>query len=310
MDYSKLTKPELLKICDEKGMSKCKSKTKAELLQLITQNTQSDASTPSAPIHLKPLIKWSGGKSDEIKMFEQYFPEKYDTYLEPFIGGGSVFFYIQPSKAVISDVHTELVDFYRSIGKGKGREIFDFMEKTPNNEETYYNVRDKMEIHDELDSAKRFYYQRKTCFRGMLRYNKNGKFNIPFGRYKTINYDELLNTHYEQLLQRTDILNAGFETVFEQYNDENHFMFLDPPYDSEFTDYGYCQFGKEEQKRLANCFKNTKIKCLMIIGKTPFIEELYAGFIVGEYDKKYRFKLYDNRIGDEINTTHLVIKNY
>ena len=71
----------------------------------------------------------------------------------------------------------------------------------------------------------------------------------------------------------------------------NNFMFLDPPYDSEFTDYGYCTFGKEEQKKLAKCFKETNIKCLMIIGKTPFIEELYKDYIVGEYDKKYRFNV-------------------
>ena len=87
-------------------------------------------------------------------------------------------------------------------------------------------------------------------------------------------------------------------------------MFLDPPYDSEFTDYGYCQFGKEEQKKLACLFKETKIKCLMVIGKTKFIEELYKDYIVSEYDKKYKFKLYAGRIGSEINTKHLIIKNY
>jgi DNA adenine methylase len=184
------------------------------------------------------------------------------------------------------------------------------MQNTPNEENIYYEVRDKMKINDELDSAKRFYYQRKTCFRGMLRYNKNGKFNIPFGRYKTINYTDLTNNNYENLLSRTEILNKGFEYIFETYNDANNFMFLDPPYDSEFTDYGYCQFGKEEQKKLALLFKNTKIKCLMVIGKTKFIEELYDGYIVSEYDKKYKFKLYNNRIGDEINTKHLIIKNY
>ena len=93
-------------------------------------------------------------------------------------------------------------------------------------------------------------------------------------------------------------------------NDSDNFMFLDPPYDSEFTDYGYCTFGKEEQKKLAKCFKETDIKCLMIIGKTPFIEELYKDYIVDEYDKKYRFKLHSGRVGDEINTKHLIIKNY
>jgi DNA adenine methylase len=260
--------------------------------------------------HLKPLVKWSGGKSDEIKMFEQYFPQKYEKYIEPFVGGGSVFFHLNPVSAVISDVHIELIDLYSSIGKGKSPEIYEFMQNSPNDETTYYQIRDKMEIANELDRAKRFYYQRKTCFRGMLRYNRNGKFNIPFGRYKTINYSDLLNPHYEALLSRTEILNKGFEYMFENYNDENNFMFLDPPYDSEFTDYGYCQFGKEEQKKLAELFKTTKIKCLMIIGKTSFIEELYNGYIVSEYDKRYRFKLYANRIGDEINTQHLIIKNY
>ena len=144
----------------------------------------------------------------------------------------------------------------------------------------------------------------------MSRYNKSGKFNIPFGKYTTINYSDLQNNDYETLLSRTEILNKGFEHVFDNYNSADNFMFLDPPYDSEFTDYGYCQFGKEEQKNLAQLFKETKIKCLMVIGKTKFIEELYKDYIVDEYDKKYKFKLYAGRVGDEINTKHLVIKNY
>jgi DNA adenine methylase Dam len=165
-------------------------------------------------------------------------------------------------------------------------------------------------VSNELDNAKRFYYQRKTCFRGMMRYNKKGKFNIPFGKYKTINYNDLKNKRYEELLKKTKIFNKSFEYVFEKYNDKNNFMFLDPPYDSEFTDYGYCKFGKEEQIILANLFKQTKIRCLMIIGKTKFIEDLYKDYIVSEYDKKYKFKIHSGRVGDEINTKHLIIKNY
>jgi len=335
MDLTKSSKAELLIKCEDLGITKCKSKNKQELIYLIEEKTSTtnkkkpfiiedddeETNVVIAPkveikkaennsIHLKPIVKWSGGKSDEIKMFEKYFPENYDKYIEPFVGGGSVYFYLNPKSAVISDVHTELIDMYKSIGEGKMSEIYDFMKVTPNDEQTYYRVRDEMEIKSALDNAKRFYYQRKTCFRGMLRYNKNGKFNIPFGRYKTINYSDLENKEYEQLLGRTEILNKGFEYIFENYNNENNFMFLDPPYDSEFTDYGYCQFGKKEQEKLAELFKNTKIKCLMVIGKTKFIEDLYNEYIVDEYDKKYKFKLYDNRVGDEINTKHLVIKNY
>jgi len=303
MENSNKSKKELLSKCEEYGFTNYKSKKKSELIDLLNdvQNSRKV---------LKPLIKWSGGKVDEIKMFDKYFPENYNIYIEPFVGGGAVYFHLNPIKAVISDVHSELIDLYKCIGDGKAKDIYEFMVNSPNDEETYYNIRDVMVMNNSLDIAKRFYYQRKTCFRGMLRYNKDKKFNIPFGKYKTINYSELLNKDYETLLNRTEIYNEKFETIFEKFNDETNFMFLDPPYDSEFTDYGYCSFGKEQQRHLASLFKTTKIKCLMIIGKTKFIEDLYNGYIVDEYDKKYKFKLYNNRVGDEINTKHLIIKNY
>lgn len=303
MELSNMTKVELLAKCKELGMQKCNSKKKSELIVLINNIN-------NIPRPLKPLIKWSGGKGDEIKYFEKYIPKKFDIYIEPFIGGGALYFYLSPNKSVISDVHPELIDLYQSISEGYSSEIYNFMENNPNNDITYYEIRDKMVINNKLDSAKRFYYQRKTCFRGMLRYNKEGKFNIPFGKYKTINYSDLKNKSYEELLKKTHILNESFEYIFNKYNNENNFMFLDPPYDSEFTDYGYCNFGKEQHKILADLFKNTKIKCLMIIGKTDFIKDLYKDYIVEEYDKQYRFKLYNGRIGDEINTKHLIIKNY
>ena len=134
------------------------------------------------------------------------------------------------------------------------------MSEQENTPECYYKVRDEFEVLDKLDNAKRFYYLRKTCYRGMLRYNKKGKFNIPYGRYKTYKFEEIKNEKYYNLLSNTEIFNKSFEYVFENYNDENNFMFLDPPYDSEFTDYGYCSFGKKEHEKLFECFKNTKIK--------------------------------------------------
>jgi len=259
---------------------------------------------------LKPMIKWSGGKGDEITKFIQHIPNDYDSYLEPFVGGGALYFKLEPNKAVITDVHIELIDFYKAIKNNKSLDIYNFMTNHPNDEITYYNIRNNMEINDYLDNAKRFYYQRKTCYRGMLRYNSSGKFNIPFGRYKTYNYELLNDKRYETLLSNTIVECKDYSYIFDNFNNSNNFMFLDPPYDSEFTNYGYCSFGKEEHKKLAEYFKNTKIRCLMIIGKTLFITELYNDYIVDEYDKKYRFKLHSNRIGNEINTKHLIIKNY
>ena len=259
---------------------------------------------------LSPIIKWSGVKKDEIKSFIQYIPTDINTYIEPFIGGGAVYFHIGHNKNVINDVHPELIDFYTSIKNGYSSDIYKFMEEHQNIETEYYNIRDRFTIESPLDNAKRFYYLRKTCYRGMMRYNNSGGFNIPFGKYKSINFDELKNPNYEELLKNTMIYNGSFEEIFEKYDDEMNFMFLDPPYDSKFTNYGYCKFGKEEHEKLAECFKKTKIRCLMIIGKTELISNLYSDYIVNEYDKKYRFKLHSGRVGNEIDTKHLIIKNY
>lgn len=316
-DISTMSKPKLLEKCKSLGLSGYSSKKKADLITLIQNNCDKNVvlgkqhitKNADTVLHLKPLVKWSGGKSDEIKSFQKYIPE-FETYLEPFIGGGSLFFHLQPAKAVISDVHTELIDLYQSIKDGHANDIYEFMKSRPNDETTYYEVRDKMVVECPLDNAKRFYYLRKTCFRGMLRYNKQGKFNIPYGKYKTINFEELRNPGYEELLKNTEIYKQSYQYIFEHYDDPNNFMFLDPPYDSEFTDYGYCVFDKEAHKELFKCFATTKIKCLMVIGKTAFIEDLYKDYIVDRYDKRYKFKLYAGRVGDEINTQHLVIKNY
>ena len=133
MNLSALNKKELVDKCKELGIKKYSGKNKDQLIELITSHggeplIPSDTdngvtgenvviSKISPVTHLKPLIKWSGGKGDEIKEFEKYFPSEFNTYIEPFVGGGAVFFYLAPQKAVINDVHKELVDFYKSIAE-------------------------------------------------------------------------------------------------------------------------------------------------------------------------------------------------
>lgn len=160
-----------------------KPKIKVKLPKIIQpiELPINDTTMPIEKKHLSPLIKWSGGKGDEINQFIKYFPNDIDTYIEPFIGGGAVYFNLNHNKNVINDVHSELIDFYKTIKEGNAKEIYNFMESHPNDETTYYQVRDKMDYSIPIENAKRFYYLRKTCFRGMLRYNKDGKFNIPYG---------------------------------------------------------------------------------------------------------------------------------
>lgn len=261
---------------------------------------------------MKPLVKWSGGKYDELKYIRSHcIPDvDVDIYIEPFVGAGAVFFDRSYSSNVIADVHEGLINFYQQVKEGNSLEIYNLVSRFGNSEKTYYWIRDEFAPQNNVEKAAHFYYLRKTCFRGMLRYNSSGKFNIPYGKYDTINLEALTKPWYEKLLKRTDIKLGSFEGIFEEFNDESNFVFLDPPYDSTFTNYGYCSFTKDHHIKLANCFKTTKNKCLLIIGKTDFINDLYKDYIIDSYHKNYRFKIYGGRVSDEINTDHLIIKNY
>jgi len=259
---------------------------------------------------VNPLYKWIGGKRHEIKYFKSFYPEKFTKYIEPFFGAGATFFDLAFTDNVINDIHPDNINFLNEIKIGNGKKIYELMQKYPNNKEIYYKVRDEFKPKNKTEEAFQFYYLRKTCFRGMIRYNSNGKFNVSYGKYKNINYDELLFPQYEQLLQKTHIMSTDFTNVFSEYNDENYFMFLDPPYDSTFTNYGYCNFGRKQHEKLFELFSTTKNKCLLVIASTDFIHNLYKDYIVGTYSKKYAFKIYSGRIGSEINKEHLIIRNY
>jgi len=311
--YSGKSKDELIALCKERKIKGYSGKKKDDIIELLSAGQVSGASGPVTSKQLSPIVKWSGGKSDEIKNILKHIPE-HKVYVEPFVGGGALYFHLNPQNAVINDIHPELIALYRTIAEGNVQNIKEFMDTHPNEEDEYYRVR-SINAQTDIEKACQFYYLRKTCFRGMLRYNKDGKFNIPYGKYKTINYTDLDNSEYETLLRRTTIMKGHFRDVFEACNTgqeepEDHFIFLDPPYDSEFKDYGYCSFGKEEHEELAKLFKTTRAKCLMVIGETDFINKLYEGYIVEKYPKKYKFKIHSGRVGDEINVNHLVIRNW
>ena len=184
------------------------------------------------------------------------------------------------------------------------------MTQYPNDEKIYYEIRDEFKPKNNVEKAFVFYYLRKTAYRGMLRYNSKGKFNIPYGRYKKINFDDLFDESYHQLLINKTILNKDFRSIFKKYNNKNNFVFLDPPYDSTFKNYGFYNFNQQDHVDLAYLFKKTKNKCLLIIGDTDFTRNLYKKYIKADYNKKYSFKLHDNRINNSINKKHLIITNY
>lgn len=230
--------------------------------------------------------------------------------MEPFVGGGALLFYLKSKNNVINDTHAELINFYRQIQNGHSKDIYRLMCNSRNDESFYYYIRDEYKPNDDIERAYRFLYLRKTCYRGMLRYNKSGNFNVPFGWYKNFNFEELANRNYEFLLKNTEIYNTDFQEVMEKYDREDTFIFLDPPYDSKFNKYEVNSFSQEEHKRLADLFKSCKAKILMIIGKSDLIFSLYEDYIYGSYSKKYGFRIHSGRIGNEINNEHLIVKNY
>ena len=270
---------------------------------------------------LKPIVKWSGGKRDEIKEFSKFYPKNFNRFIEPFAGGAAVYFNLNfDGSNVINDIHPELINFYRQIKLGHQKEIYDIVNGFGLSERDYYFVRGGSKKigkdavcfspKNDIELAARFIYLRRTCFRGMIRYNNSGGFNVPWGKYKKVSFEDLLNEDYFNLLNNTEILNTDYKDIFEKYNSKENFVFLDPPYDSVFNDYGGDNFTRQSQIELSEIFKTTENKCMIVIGGSDFVRELYDGYIIHEYPKKYSFKIYGGRVGDEINLNHLIISNY
>lgn len=283
---------------------------------------------------MKPMIKYRGGKSKEILYFENYIPTDFDTYYEPFFGGGAVYFHLEPRKAVVNDVNDRLMQFYadirdnystvrtqldelQAIYEKNQAEYKALKEKTPDdrvpnhNEDLYYLLRDmfnhKIPL-KYLDSVIYFFIN-KTAYSGMIRYNAQGDYNVPFGRYQNFNTQLVTEAHHN-LLQGTKLLTGDFSIPFSMAT-ESDFMFLDPPYDCIFNDYGNITFengfDEREHRRLAEEFKKLKCRALMVIGKTELTEELYGDYIKGEYFKSYAVNI-RNRFKSE--SKHIIVTNY
>lgn len=283
---------------------------------------------------MNPMIKYRGGKSKEISHFISNMPENYNRYIEPFFGGGALYFYLEPQNAIINDVNTRLYSFYKqmkekySIARGQLDEIQIIYERNQKeyeaikkqhpeervenkNEALYYKMRDMFnhKIKCEYLDSVVYFFINKTAYSGMIRYNAKGEYNVPFGRYKNFNTKLITEEHYE-LLKRTKIYNYDYSEIFNMAGNDD-FIFLDPPYDCVFSDYGnetYRDgFGEDEHRRLANDFANLPCKSLLVIGKTALTEELYGKCIVEEYDKSYAVNI-RNRFKSDAK--HIIVTNY
>ena len=139
-------------------------------------------------IQAKPIMKWAGGKTQMLGDIMPKIPRKYGKYIEPFIGGGALFFALNPDKAIIADSNPELINMYRQVADNV-EVVISYLKKYKNTKEDFYEVRslDWLKLKKE-EAAARTLYLNKTCFNGLYRVNKKGQFNVPFGKYKSPNF--------------------------------------------------------------------------------------------------------------------------
>jgi len=224
----------------------------------------------------RPFLKWVGGKKQIIP--QQYIPQNYYRYFEPFIGGGALFFDLAPQKAYVNDINKVLISAYRNI-KHHPHNVIKELE---NLQETF-NLKNNEE---KKLFFSYFIFLNKTCFNGMYRENSKGHFNVPFGRYKNPKIlDEKNILAVSKLLQKTTITDYSFEKAVKDAK-EGDFIYFDPPYHpltvtSNFTNYSNGGFNKEDQIKLRNVFIDlNKRNCLLMLSNsdTQFIREIYHGF--------------------------------
>lgn len=282
---------------------------------------------------MNPVLKYRGGKSREIPRFLQYIPDNFDRYIEPFFGGGAVYFYLEAEAAIINDVNERLMQFYRQLRDNypemriqldelqclyeANQSTFKKLksqkpdERVPNaNEELYYRMRELFNHPDGsyLDGVVYFFIN-KTAYSGMIRYNSSGEYNVPFGRYPNLN-TQLVTEQHSKLLRGADLYSLDYRDIFDKAGVDD-FIFLDPPYDCVFNDYGNIDmmngFDETEHRRLAADFRNLPCRALMVIGKTPLTMELYGNYVFDEYYKNYAVNIKNRFNNDKM---HIVVKNY
>lgn len=294
-------------------------------------------------IKAKPFLKWAGGKTQLLPTLDAHLPERFAyqddvTYIEPFVGGGALLFYMLQkypniSKAIINDKNPRLINAYISIKEHpwllienlrtlqkeyRSRASFE------SRQNYFLEIRNAFNStnHSDIEDAAFMLFLNRTCFNGLYRENSKGLFNVPVGKYTnpTICDEELIITDSE-LLQNVTILNGDFSQV-EQYIDGNTLIYFDPPYrplseTSNFNSYTKDAFNDAEQERLCEFFKRiTQLGCSALLSNSDgtaakpsdtFLVDLYKDFFIEHVAAKRAINSNGAKRG---SLTELLIRNY
>lgn len=238
-------------------------------------------------VQVKPILKWAGGKKQMLGDLLPKVPASYGRYIEPFFGGGAMFFALQPKNAVIADSNPELINMYQEVANHV-EDVIRCLKRYENTSEMFYAVRSQdWTTLPKAEAAARIIFLNRTCFNGLYRVNKQGQFNVPYGKYKNPKIcDEEGLRAASAALQKADVVCDDYLLVLEHYAQPGDFVFLDPPYlpVSEYADfkrYTKEQFYKEDHVELAKMVINLHERgCHIILTNSnhPLVHELYALF--------------------------------
>lgn len=235
----------------------------------------------------QPFLKWAGGKKGLLSELRKLVPSSFKRYMEPFLGGGALFFDLHPKHAIISDSNGELINAYKVV-RDSPEDLIKQLEVLPVSGEMYYRMReiDPASMND-VQRGARLIYLNKTCYNGLYRVNKKGRFNTPYGRNRTpsICRPEII-LRASKALRRAVILSEDFERVLLQEAKAGDFIYLDPPYPpaggyADFVRYTSEFFKEEDHLRLAKVVEEIDDRgCSFVLSnaKHPLIQEIYSRF--------------------------------
>lgn len=274
---------------------------------------------------MNPVLKWVGGKRQLLNKIKELMPAEYNSYFEPFIGGGALLFNLEPKKIVINDMNSELINVYEVLSNktyyNKLIKVLDIHQKK-HSKEYYYKIRaldreDSFKTISKYEKAARIIYLNKAGFNGLYRVNSKGYYNVPFGQKEKVNLyvkDNLDKIHDFFSNNEVKILNGDFELAVIDA-DKNDFVYFDPPYDTwenkdSFTSYTKDSFTKEDQIRLFNVFKaldKKGVKVMLSNHYTDFIKELYKEYKINIVEAK---RLVNSKASGRGSVLEVIITNY
>ena len=236
-----------------------------------------------------PFMKWAGGKTQLLPQLEPYFPNRFGTFYEPFLGGAAVFFRLRPRRAILADLNPELINAYVAVRDNLDLLIVALDRHSAHRTDKDYFYRVRAQPANELNGverAARTIYLNKTCFNGLFRVNSKGQFNVPWGSYKDPKlYDPEGLAASSAALRGKSIVLADYHEACGPAR-KGDFVYFDPPYHplsrtSSFTSYTKEDFGEEQQSALAaevGRLDQLGAKVMLSNSPTPFIRSLYKGY--------------------------------